>query len=212
MTKQNETTRPENCEAPCVVKTKTNQLVWDILTPETRSSDKKLQNVENSLLKGSTILTKVVNRLAEMEKEKHDEEVDQLIDLCNDSLALFGHANHQLNMTRRDLIKPEMRYGYGHLCASSVPYTKWLFGDDVSKKAKEIEDCSKIAYKIQHNTRGYSSRGRGYMRGRSRGRFRGRSRGSYSSPSQSYGGRSAGGGNQSKNYRKETYPQKGKQQ
>ncbi|KAK3104636.1 hypothetical protein FSP39_006756 [Pinctada imbricata] len=115
-------------------------------------------------------------------------------------------------MTRRDLIKPEMRYGYDHLCRSSVPYTKWSFGDDVSKKANEIEDCSKIAYKIQHNTRGYTSRGRGYMRGRSRGRFRGRSRGSYSSISQSYGGRSAGGGNQSKTYRKAIYPPKGEQQ
>ena len=207
MTKQSMTIRPANCDSLCVVKT--NQLVWDILTPETRSSDKKLQNVENSLIKGSIILTKVVNRLAEMEKEEHNEKVDELIDMCNDSIALLGHSNYQLNMTRRDLIKPEMRYGYGHLCTSSVPYTKWLFGDDVSKAAKEIEDCSKIAYKIQYNTRGYSSRGRGNMRGRNRGRFRPRGRGSHNSSSQ---GRGTSSGYQSKNYRKDTYPNRGKSQ
>ena len=202
ISKQNIVSRPENCEALCVVKT--NQLVWDILSPETRSSDKKLQNVEHSLVKGATIIAKVVNRLAIMEKNEKNADFDELIDLCNDSLALMGHANYQLNMTRRDLIKPDMRHGYTHLCASSVPFTKWLFGDNVSKTAKEIEDCSKIAYKMQYSNRGYSARGRGYQyptRGRGRGRFRARGRG--------YGGR----GGQSKNFRRETVnPHRGKAQ
>lgn len=50
-------------------------------------------------------------------------------------------------MTRRDLIKPELRFEYLHLCAQTVPYTLWLFGDDTSKLAKAIEDCSKIGHK-----------------------------------------------------------------
>ena len=63
--------------------------------------------------------------------------------MCNDSLAMLGHANYQINMTRREFIKPEMRYDFVHFCASSVPYTKWLFGGNVPKTAKEIEVCSK---------------------------------------------------------------------
>lgn len=50
-------------------------------------------------------------------------------------------------MTRRDLIKPELRFEYLHLCAQTVPYTLWLFGDDTSELAKAIEDCSKIGHK-----------------------------------------------------------------
>ena len=65
--------RPENCEALCVVKT--NQLVWDNLSPETRSSDKKLHNVEYSIVKRA-IIAKVVNRLAIMEKNEKNADSD----------------------------------------------------------------------------------------------------------------------------------------
>ena len=195
--KHENTNRPQNCESLSVVKT--NQLVWDILSPETRTSDKKLQNVELSVVKGATILAKVVNRIAELDQ---NEENDKLIEMCNDSLAMLGHANYQINMTRREFIKPEMRYDYVHLCASSVPYTKWLFGDNVSKTAKEIEDCSKIGYKIQYNKGGYTSRGRISNRGRGRGRFRGRGRG-YPSSSTHYSQVSNRGA--AKNFRRGTY-------
>lgn len=99
------------------------------------------------------------------------------MDECNDSLALLGHANRQLNMTRRDIIKPELRYEYLHLCAQSVPYTAWVFDDGIFKSANEIEDCSKISHKLQYSNRGGTFTGR--MRGRFRGR-RPRGRGNYS--------------------------------
>lgn len=98
------------------------------------------------------------------------------MDECNDSLALLGHANRQLNMTRRDIIKPELRYEYLHLCAQSVPYTAWVFDDGIFKSANEIEDCSKISHKLQYSNRGGTFTGR--MRGRFRGR-RPRGRGNY---------------------------------
>lgn len=131
------------------------------------------------------------------------------MDECNDSLALLGHANRQMNMTRRDLIKPELRYEYLHLCAQSVPYTAWLFGDDISKTAKEIEDCSKIGHKLQYSNRGGTFRGR--MRDRLRGR-RPRGRGNYSNsaynPSYGYSNRSGGvGQSYPKNSRKSINPQ-----
>lgn len=55
-----------------------------------------------------------------------------------------------------------------HLCAQSVPYTSYLFGDDVSKAAKDIEDTRKIGSRLG----GY--RGRPFYRG---GRGRGFRRG-----------------------------------
>ena len=43
--------RPENCSA--LVTVKTNQMVWDFLSPVTKSSDKKMQNIQTSLVKGA---------------------------------------------------------------------------------------------------------------------------------------------------------------
>lgn len=104
-----------------------------------------MQSVETSVIKASIILAKVADKLAVLEKEVDDsqkQKLEKIVDECNDSLALLGHANKQMNMTRRGLIKPELRYEYLHLYAQSVTYTAWLFGDDISKTAKEIEDCS----------------------------------------------------------------------
>ena len=82
-----------------------------------------MQNIETSVIKGSVILTKVVNKLAELENEIDEaskSSISKIIDECNDSLTLFGHANRQINLTRRDFIKPELRFEYLHLCAQSV--------------------------------------------------------------------------------------------
>ena len=62
--------RPENCEGLKVVKT--NQLVWDIISQEAKTNDRKMQNIETSVVKGSIILTKVVNKLADLENELDD--------------------------------------------------------------------------------------------------------------------------------------------
>lgn len=158
--------------------------------------NRKMQSIETSVIKAFITLAKVADKLAVLEKELDDsqkQKLEKIVDECNDSLALLGHANRQMDMTRRNLIKPELRYEYLHLCAQSVPYTAWLFGDDISKTAKEIEDCSKIGHKLQYNNRGGTFRGR--MRGRFRGR-RPRGRGNFinSAYNPSYGYSNRGGG------------------
>ena len=162
--------RPANCEG--LVTVKTNQLVWDAVSPSARTNDLKLQKLETSVIKAATVLSKVVNSMAAIEKEHV--KFGEMIDNCNMSLALLGHSNKQICMVRRDLFKPELKDEYAHLCTHSLPYTTWLFGDDISKKTKEIEDSNKLGYKIHRG-------GRGGFRGRfgygNWGRFRGRGRG-----------------------------------
>lgn len=159
--------RPANCEG--LVTVKTNQLVWDAVTPTARSNDIKFQNIETSVVKAATVLTKIVNSMASIENEHS--KFEEMIDNCNTSLALLGHANRQICMVRKDLFRQELREEYSHLCAHSLAYTNWLFGDDISKKTKEIEDSNKLCNK--------AFRGRGGFRGRfgNRDRHRGRGRG-----------------------------------
>ena len=163
--------RPANCEG--LVTVKTNQLVWDAVTPSARTNNLKFQKLETSVVKAATVLSKVVNTMASIENEHV--KFGEMIDNCNMSLALLGHSNKQICMMRRDLIKPEIKEEYSHLCTHSLPYSSWLFGDDISKKTKEIEDSNRLGYKIHRGGRGAGPRGRfGYG---SRGRFRGRGRG-----------------------------------
>ncbi|KAH3711389.1 hypothetical protein DPMN_071058 [Dreissena polymorpha] len=101
---------------------------------------------------------------------------------CNNALALFGRTNRLINLTRRYLLRPELRSDYAHLCNHSLPFTSELFGDDVGKQAKKIEDCNKICNRVQRGGYGGDFRRPGF-RTRSRASPRGymRGRGSYAS-------------------------------
>ena len=100
--------------------------------------------------------------------EKNDgTNMNEYFDKCNDVLAPLGHASRHIHTTRRDFRKPELMSENLHLCSHSVPFTKWLFGDDVSKTAKDIEDCSKIGNKLRFGrARGGYRGGRSHRGGR----------------------------------------------
>ena len=169
VTKDDVNGRPEHCTGLTVVRT--NQLVWDLIAPSTQQIDKKLQYIEKSVITSAIIMTTTVNDMAKDESCGNS----QWIDNYNDSLALLGHCNRQINLLRRDLIKPDLCWDYVHLCAPSLPYINFLFGDDVSKSAKEIETCNKLGSRIirrrQGGRRGFGFRR--YPRGGRGGRRRG---------------------------------------
>ena len=134
-----------------------------------------MQIIQRAIVKASTVLVNTVNTMAATDENSN------AIDGCNDALAILGHTNRKVNITRRELMKPEMCSEYVHLCAQSVEYTSFLFGDDVQKRAKEIKDCSKISHKIQSGYGGYGHSSfysriggsRSYGRGRGGRRSRG---------------------------------------
>ncbi|ESP03479.1 hypothetical protein LOTGIDRAFT_171416 [Lottia gigantea] len=127
-----------NCES--LVTAKTNQLVWDFLSQYTRTMDKRIQNAQTSIIKGAVSLSKITDTLGSGQSM----DVNHVLKQAMESLALFGHANKQLCFIRRDMMKPDMRGEYLHLCS----HTDILFGDDVSKTVKDISDCSRISNKI----------------------------------------------------------------
>ena len=82
------------------------------------------------------------------ERPEMSKELGNLVDNCNDSLALMGQVNYQLNLFRREQLKPELKKSYRSLCNAALPVTDLLFGEDLSKAAKEVEDRQKISNKI----------------------------------------------------------------
>jgi len=106
MVKDDVNPRPSNCEG--LVTVKLNQLVWDKVSPVARSRDKKLQYIETYIVKSESILAKGVDTAAKVENTSQQSrcELGSFFDGCNDALALLGHANRQVNMARRDFVKP----------------------------------------------------------------------------------------------------------
>ena len=51
-------------------------------------------------------------------------------------------------------MKPDIGKDYALLCSQQIPFTDYLFGDDLQKQLKDIVDVNKIGVKVQA-TRGY---------------------------------------------------------
>ena len=90
-----------------------------------RSADIKLQRVQSNLVKGLVPIVSVIEKLVKARDKipKDALDVPELIRAATDAIALVGAANFELNMRRRDNIKPELNEDYKHLCSSSVPFT-----------------------------------------------------------------------------------------
>lgn len=110
-----------------------NPLIWENLDGKTRSLDLKIQRCQKPLIKGMTaLLTSMNTRDGYAEPEQ-------------DSLALLASANYELNLLRKELIKPDLNQRYSHLCKPSVKSTEWLFGDDLPKTVKDLDEQQKAA-------------------------------------------------------------------
>ena len=162
---QNRYNRPENCD--CLTTTKVNHLIWDKLKPDTRSNDIKLQRVQSNLVKGLIPVVSIVQRLVDARDKipKDALDVAGLIRVATDAIALIGAANFELNMRRRDNIKPELNEDYKHLCSSSVPFTESLFGNDsdLSKQLKDLAEATKVSKKLSRsNAKLEANKNQGY--------------------------------------------------
>ena len=65
---------------------------------------------------------------------------EDIMGKCMTALALLGHANRQICLTRKQFLKPELKTSYAKLCHHFIPYTGYLFGDDLNVRAKEEKE------------------------------------------------------------------------
>jgi hypothetical protein len=144
---------PENC--PDLLVPRVNGRIWANIKPRTRSMDLKLQRVQKPLIKGLTAIAKLDQKLSEDVKE---------------GLLLVAHANFELNCLRKDAIKPDLKPSYQHLCKPSNKTTTLLFGDELGKQLKDIQEENKATSDFMNMTstggKWNNNRGRGsYARG-----------------------------------------------
>ena len=165
--------RPGNC--PALVKTRVNQSIWRLLKSHTQTDDSKMQSIQNNIIKAAINFAKILDQCG-------DEIDGNLVEMGTNALALLGQSSKLINNKRKEFHRSDLDVRYHYLTSSSLPYTAdKLYGDEVNKNIKEIQDINRVGKNIG---RGQSGSSRGAFRGRrpfkfgqGRGRARGRGRG-----------------------------------
>ena len=137
---QNKYLRPENCTN--FVASKINKQIWLQLRQETRNNNSAFQKAQSLLLSGLFAVLQLCNSA----------NGDQSNVLTPTAVQLLS-ANRELNLKRRDLIRPDLNKQYGPLCNPSTAVSTFLFGDDLNKEVKELTKSQKLSNKVNPKRR-----------------------------------------------------------
>ncbi len=72
---------------------------------------------------------------------------DQKCKLAHAAVLLLA-ANREVNMRRRDLIRPDLNKQFSSLCNPSIAISAYLFGDDLDKEVEELTKSNKLSGKV----------------------------------------------------------------
>ena len=116
---------------------KVNPLIWENVSTKSKTLDLKLQRCQRPLVKGLTAVLGAFDSANLTEQQQ-------------DAVALLSNAVFELNNTRKDLLKPELNQRYAHLCKVVTPTSEWLFGDDLHKRVREMDEEQKTVGVMRH--------------------------------------------------------------
>ena len=137
---------PENCDMLCVPRV--NEALWSDLEKPAKSRDLAMQDVQKCMLKSARPLIEAIQMTKVSRKNKTPIDSKLLLECLRNALTCLGNASYQASMRRREFLKPELRKNFPPLCSSSLPLTKYLFGDDLSKQVDEIAKANKIMSEV----------------------------------------------------------------
>jgi hypothetical protein len=134
--------RPVNCEQ--VLVPRVNPEIWAKLPNVVRGADTKLSRIQNQLCKAAYITLKTTDALLTAQSQSKDIDINSLVRMNTDALALMSHMSYDLSVRRRDNIRPHLNKGYLGLCSPSGPITDSLFGNDLQTELTRIKATNKI--------------------------------------------------------------------
>ena len=135
--------RPINCDR--LITPKVNPEIWGRLDRQTRGKDLRLSNLQTTLTKVGNITAKTTDMLLKARAGDGKVDVDNMVRMNTDALALLGHVSFEISQRRRDAIRPTLHKDYATLCASHVPITNFLFGDELQTQLNHIRASNKIS-------------------------------------------------------------------
>ena len=113
----------------------------------------KFQKIQGAFVQSSIAISMAADKLLEARNEKTAVDFDHVIRMLIDAIAILGSGNTQLNMRRRDGIRPDLSSKVAPLCSSQVPCTSLLFGDDLVHSCKNVQETIRICSQVYGSER-----------------------------------------------------------
>ncbi|CAC5357570.1 unnamed protein product [Mytilus coruscus] len=128
---------PLNCKN--IIPPQVNVEIWSFLRRNVKSLDLNMQNVQRML--GNGIVP--VIRLAELLSKK-DPDVKELRAHTTRAMTILSSVFFEFSYSRKMILKPHLEPKYHLLCNRKEEIGEILFGDDVSKRIKQINEAQKL--------------------------------------------------------------------
>ena len=170
---------PENCEN--LSAKLLNQEVFRSLPSWPKKRDIKLCNIQGSVAASATSSLRLLDTVTELCRAGQLEKASAktLLSLACDASKLAAKAYSDVSLLRKASLKPHLDQKYQSLCERKT-FGPQLFGDDLTKEIKTIDDESKVMRNIGkapyrrfnpgfQNPKNFSARGRGQFRPHNRG-------------------------------------------
>ena len=150
---------PEDC--PNLNAKSVNAEMYRNLSKTGKYRDFSLRRIQGTLACAATANLRQIDMLAKMYKEgKISREIaDSILTATSDSAKLLGKGISDLSIIRKSLMKPHIQPRYQQLCSKRT-YGPSLFGDELSKEVKAIDDEAKIMRnfaKTPYQSQGHNS-------------------------------------------------------
>ena len=134
--------KPENCD----------WIRTPLLNPELWNSDclsDDFKNNEKLLYKNQKLMTKSMIPIVQiMNKCLDKSDAEEIFDLACDAFKLLSYAHKDKSYIRRLLLKPAVSRPYKKLCTPTAPVTEYLFGNDLQKQIKDLNEARKMTQNI----------------------------------------------------------------
>ena len=128
--------------------------IWARIDHNAKQLDLRASSIQTNLVKVGAILARSTDKLLSLaQAEVTSSEIKALITFNTDAMALLGHASCDLSQRGRETLKPHLNKEYATLCASHVPITSFLFGDDLQAQLNSIRATNRVSNTIGEERR-----------------------------------------------------------
>ena len=127
---------PANCKN--IIPPKVNSEMWTFLRRNVKSLDLVMQGVQKLLGLGMVPIIRMAEKLS-----KKEFEVKDLRSFTQKALIILSSVLFELSYARKMTLKPNLEPKYHLLCNRNEEIGQNLFGDDVTKRIKEINEAQK---------------------------------------------------------------------
>ena len=138
---KNQYLTPENCEELLIPPI--NRELYVKLHPYHKRQDKKLTDIQETLLCATTAVANIANLVLEADKQSRIVDTKAIVTHALNATTLMGNIHSKLNNKRKELIGKTLPEDIKEVCSAQREVTTQLSGDDLGKAVREAKELNK---------------------------------------------------------------------